>query len=116
MKVRAVFFCTALVLSVTSATDSMGQDTGVTQGNLVLRDSPPSGLFYRKGHRIGTIPENSTVTVVERKDIPILFDIQEWLRVVVEQATENGETQTGWVYNGKHESSATPYVRMDGRS
>ena len=114
MKVPVTLFCAAVVLSVASSANLMGKDLGVAQGNLILRDSPPSGPFYRKGDSIGTIPQNSTVTVMERRDIPILFGVQEWL--LVERKDGNGKTQRGWLYNGNHEQGTAPYVRPERRS
>ena len=116
MKVRGAFFCAALVLGFASSTNLMGQDIGigVAQGNLTLRESPPSGLFFRRGDDIGTVPKDSTVTVVERRDIPILFGVQEWL--LIQRTGENGQTQKGWLYNGNNEQGTAPYVRLERRS
>lgn len=83
------------------------------RGNLILRESPPSGLFLSKGPIIGSIPGGEQVEVVERKEVRTLFGTQEWLRV--RSADKENPELSGWVFNGKIEledGTVLPYLTV----
>ena len=84
-------------------------ECGIAQGNLTLRDSPPSWPFYRKGKAIGVIKKDSYLIVEEQKDTIMLFDKYEWLRVKPVKGN-----QSGWLYNGKiaKDGDDLPYVLL----
>ena len=84
-------------------------ECGIAQGSLTLRDSPPSGPFYRNGKAIGVIEKGSHLIVEEQRDINMLFDEYEWIRV---KSVNN--SQSGWLYNGRitKDGGDLPYILL----
>ena len=82
-------------------------ECGIAQGSLTIRDSPPSWPFYRKGKAIGVIEKGSHLIVEEQRDVNMLFDEYEWLRV-----KRVNSDQSGWLYNGRitKDGDDFPYV------
>ena len=80
---------------------------GIAQGSLTLRDSPPSWPFYRKGKAIGVIEKGSRLIVEEQRDVNMLFDEYEWVRI---KSVDND--QSGWLYNGRitKDGGDLPYI------
>ncbi|MBU0702129.1 hypothetical protein KKE26_12705 [bacterium] len=75
--------------------------TFVAKENLTLRESPPSGLFYTTGEKIGTIETGTKVVASDEKKVKTLFGESRWLMVDVIDAKTGTKTFTGWVYAGE---------------
>jgi len=73
----------------------------VAKGNLTLRETPPSGWFYRTGDKIGTIKTGTKVVATDEKKVKTLFSESRWLMVDVVDAKTGQKTTTGWVYAGE---------------
>lgn len=73
----------------------------VATGDVKLRDSPPSGPFYRNGEPVGVIvKKGQTVIATDQKTIKTLFGKYLWLKVKVVDA-KTGRAAEGWVYAGE---------------
>ena len=75
--------------------------TFVAKVNLTLRETPPSGLFYTTGEKIGTIETGTKVVATDEKKVKTLFGESRWLMVDVMDAKSGEKTSTGWVYVGE---------------
>lgn len=105
MILKSLLLATSLICAWMSHSSAEGMTipwSGQANGNLILRSSPPSGPFYRKGDQIGIVQQGEMFRVLEWEIINTLFETQQWLRI-------QRETETGWIYNGVSQDSR-PYV------
>ncbi len=90
----------------------LGKACVEAKGNVWLRDSPPSGLFYTKGEKLDVVADSEILVIQEKKNVKTLFQNYEWLKVKRTFYKKDGskiepKVIEGWVYNGKIEGE--PY-------
>lgn len=83
----------------------IGQPCVEATGQVWLRDSPPTGLFYKKGKKLDYIDKSEILIVQEQKTVETLFRNYEWLKVKrIFYKTDGIQIETkvaeGWVFNG----------------
>lgn len=108
-----VLFTSNVALSQDIVSGWAGPIYGVTTGALTLRESPPSGLFYRKGDAIDILDKGTSLRIEERKILNTIFGQQEWLRVGPAEEDNSSDARSGWVYNGQFETdlgTISPYI------
>ena len=72
----------------------------VTNGNLQLRDSPPSdkAAWFVHGNKIGIALEGETIVVRKVTVVPAVWHEQYWF--YIERADPSAGPDAGWVYYG----------------
>ena len=85
------------------------------KGNVWLRDSPPSGLFYTKGKQLDTIQTSEILIVKDQKIVKTIFRNYRWLNVKRTFYKTDGSkieqsVAEGWAYNGTE--NGTPYFQL----
>lgn len=85
--------------------------TGIASGNLLVRSSPPSGIFNLKGGVVGTVLQGQEVVVKDARALKNFFGSENWLEVEVSDGENN--SIYGWVYNGITEDGKC-YIDFEG--
>src|SRR5574340_740868 len=110
MRLHIVLPILALLLGLHAA----GQQAArmEAKGDLTLRDSPPSGLFYTMGAAKGVVKKGDTLVVQETKEVTTFFSKYIWYRVEVLDPNTEKRKGSGWIYGGTRGGES--YVKQQG--